>query len=169
MYSEENTKKYIESINGKIMMFRTMDWDIEFLKKITFIMKTDNYEAVLCFGCVGLFIAVNKNFLVAINYRRTKNMDFMTFISNAFKMIKMDFPASYLVREIFDNNYDYEKSYGALCKTQLISPVYFTMCPAKNLPKIIVRSCDNFDVVKYKNNYLCQTNIDKNDTNNNIL
>lgn len=157
------------NINGKNMMFRTMDWDLEFLKKVTFIMKTDNYEAITWFGCVGLFTASNNHFSVAINYRRTKSMDFMTVITNAFKTIRMDFPASYLMREIFDRDCDYKTAYDALCTSDLISPVYFTVCPKISQPTIIVRWCNSFEIVKCANNYLCQTNIDENNEGDNIL
>ncbi len=159
------------NINGKNMMFRTMDWDLEFLKKITFKMKTDNYEAITWFGCVGLFTASNKDYAIAINYRRTQNVNFLTIMANAFKTIKLDYPASYLLREIFDKNLDSKGAYDALRKCVLISPVYFTLCPKDYPPRIIVRTCDKFELVKYnsEDGYLCQTNIDDNNKGDNIL
>lgn len=159
------------NINGNNMMFRTMDWDLEFLKKITFKIKTKKYEAITWFGCVGLFTASNNSYAIAMNYRRTKNINFLSIMTNAFKTLKLDFPASYLIREIFDKDLDLETAYGSLKKCKLISPVYFTFCPIKKSPKIIVRTCDTYETIKYneEDGYICQTNIDYDNKGDNIL
>jgi hypothetical protein len=46
------------TINKKNVMFRTMDWPLDFLRKITFKMITPKYTAVTWFGCVGLRVGV---------------------------------------------------------------------------------------------------------------
>jgi len=118
---------------------------------------------------IGYFTAQNSEYAIAINYRRTQNIGLMSLIQNAMKTIKLYYPASYLVRHIFDSNQTSTNAYEMLKYTELISPVYFTLCPINYNPQIIVRSSKEHSIVKCKNGYVSQTNIDEDDVGDNIM
>jgi len=156
-------------VNGENMMFRTMDWDLPFLKKITYKLKTQSYEAITWFGCVGYFTAQNTEYSIAINYRRTQNIGLIALLQNAIKTINLDYPASYLVRHIFESKHNTKNAYELLKSTKLISPVYFTFCPFRYNPQIIVRSPNDYKLIKRENGYVSQTNIDNDNSGDNIM
>ena len=155
------------TINNKNVMFRTMDWPLDFLRKITFKMITPKYTAVTWFGCVGLFTACNTKHAVAINYRTTNTNGVMDMIGKvigkALQAFQHAWPTSYLVRHIFDNDLSSEEAEKLLNESQLISPTYFTFCPLVGTPKVIQRfATPSGTVISEKTDHvcLCQTNID---------
>lgn len=155
------------TINGQNAMFRTMDWPLDFLRKITFKMITPKYSAVTWFGCVGLFTACNTKHAVAINYRTTSTNGVVDMIGKvigkAIQAFQHSWPTSYLVRHIFDNDLSSSEAEDLLRTSQLISPTYFTFCPLVGTPKVIQRFATPEGTVvseKQKNVCLCQTNID---------
>jgi hypothetical protein len=163
-------------VNGQNMMFRTMDWSLDFLRKITFKIKTTKYQAITWLGCLGLFTCSNDDYAVAINFRKTRDVSkeedelgFISLIMNLTRMIKLHYPVSYLVRDVFENNYKFEEAYTKLCSEQLISPTYFSICPKNSTPSVIVRSIDSYVVIISDDNYISQTNIDDDNQGKDIL
>ncbi len=100
-------------------------------------------------------------------------MNITSLIKNAFKTIQLYFPSSYLVRVIFDQDMSTEKAHMNLTRTKIISPTYFTFCPSviENIkPCIITRSTTESTENTIKNDtYICQTNIDNDNSGDNIL
>jgi hypothetical protein len=68
--------------------FRTMDWEMEFLKKITIkvqFMKNDKYlfEAITWVGYMGIVTGMSKKHSIAVNYRRANG----TLMGNMWRVI----------------------------------------------------------------------------------
>jgi len=163
---------------GTKLLIRTMDWPMEFLKDFTIGLNiysgnTQIASAVTWVGCVGLFTATNliHKHTVCVNYRRTVEMSIGKFLKNAYRTKKMNFPISYLVREVITNTTGINDTIRSLELTKLISPVYFTVFDFANLDEskscIITRDCDKLVDTRYDN--LVQTNCDNDKTEPNIL
>lgn len=161
----------IFKINDDFLFFRTMDWPMEFLKDYTIglnIIKNKKLIAkiVTWTGYVGVLTVTNleKNYTIAINYRRTKNINFMTLVQNAFKTINGNWPIGYLVRWIIFNRK--KNPIKILKEYPLISPCYITFF-ANEKSCIITRSAEGVDNLRKTN--LMQTNCDWDKKTPNIL
>lgn len=149
--------------------FRTMDWEMGFLRNLTINVTfvkggKELYKATTWAGYVGVVTGTNREYSLALNYRRSNG----TLIGNVIRTMGMKWPVGYLIRYVFDNNMDYDQAYTALCTYKLISPCYITMCRFKDSAKIIVRNHDK--LVDFRqltndvnNGYLIQTNHDVNE------
>jgi hypothetical protein len=158
-------------INDDNVMFRTMDWPMHFLKQITYKAIYNNgldsqYSVISWFGCVGFFTACNKNFAIAINYRR--EIDNSNLLNCVYRTINLHWPSSYLVREIFEKNMSIANAYNLLQNSPIISPVYFTFLPVNDKGSIIQRGINSNTIVKATSD-LCQTNIDLDNSGSNIM
>jgi|688.fasta_scaffold486864_1 hypothetical protein len=158
-------------INDDNVMFRTMDWPMDFLKKITYKATYNNgidsqYSVISWFGCVGFFTACNPNFAIAINYRREANSG--NLLTCIYRTINLHWPSSYLVREIFEKNMSINYAYDLLQNSKIISPVYFTFLPVNDKGSVIQRGINSNTIVKPSSD-LCQTNIDVNNSGSNIM
>lgn len=120
--------------NDKVM-YRTMDWPMLFLKDLTIELEVVSsgevlFKATTWVGYVGIFTAMNYEYgySVAINYRRTKDVNLMAFISNAISTLSMKWPIGYYVREVFCDNVNYDTAKQRFKDALLISPTYISMC-----------------------------------------
>lgn len=142
--------------------FRTMDWDMPFLKYMTieveFIKNGKTlFIAPTFVGYVGIFTAIAKNkYSIALNYRRSNG----TLLGNVQKALRMIWPAGYLLRNVMEKEYDIDTLIDVLCKTELISPCYITIVSPINDIIVLVRDSKKLVEKKTDDNYLIQTNID---------
>jgi acid ceramidase len=165
----------ITNVDNKQTFFRTMDWPMTFLKDITIdvdFIKNNKiiYKATTWIGYVGILTAtVPYKYSLAINYRKTNNVSFTTFLKKFYKLSSMNWPIGYLIRNVCENNLNYDVALNILCKANLISPCYITICDAINIINPIVITRDPSAYKIYKKNYIIQTNCDQNKYTPNIL
>lgn len=135
-------------INGNNALFRTMDWELPFLKKITYeahYYKSGSklYSAIAWYGGVGQFTCVNDEFAVSINYRRNNN----SFYQNLKRCLAGYWPVSYIVRRVFEENLPGFIAQTVLHNSPLIAPTYFTFVHRSGSPKVFIRdpiNCQTF-------------------------
>lgn len=150
--------------------FRTMDWEMEFLKKITIkVQFTRNgkylFEAITWVGYMGIVTGMSNKHSIAVNYRRANG----TLMGNMWRVINLDWPIGYLIRDILENNHSTERALWLLSDCKLVSPCYVTLCPGSGDAYIITRDHDKLVNIKNLrgNKYIVQTNSDDiNDVNN---
>lgn len=165
----------ITNVNNKQTFFRTMDWPMEFLKDVTIdvdFVKNDKviYRATTWVGYVGILTATVPNkYSLSINYRRTKNMSFTGIFEKLYKLGTMNWPIGHLIRTICENDQNYDVALKNLCKADLISPCYITLCDASNImkPVVITRNPHLFKI--YENTFVVQTNCDQDKNEPDIL
>ena len=152
--------------------FRTMDWEMDFLKKITIkvrFMKNNKllYEAVTWVGYVGIVTGMSRNHSIAVNYRQSDG----SFMGSMWRIISFHWPIGYLIRDILENNYDTVKTLRILSNSKLVSPCYITLCPGKGDAYIITRDHDKLVSIRNFNEstYIVQTNCDDINDENNIM
>lgn len=157
---------------GKNVMFRTMDWDLELLKKLTCELKfTKNnktiFKAVSWGGYIGILTAlVPKKYSLAVNYRRSSNGTLLTSLK---RIIGLAWPVGYLCRHLLEKELDYDIIKQQLIECNLVSPCYFILCNHQSTSHKIIRDCDTcVDSIK-TDQYLIQTNKDPGITQTNIL
>ena len=155
-------------------MFRTMDWAMDFLKEITYqaiFIKNGKaiFEAVCWLGSVGVFTgkSLTNDYSIAINYRRVNDMTTKQIMQNYLFTINMNWPVSYLVRNILENEFDYEKAFYNLSHAQIISPVYYIINNFNHKATIIRRTPDDKEILQ--NDILIQTNCDDQETGLDIM
>lgn len=156
---------FVIPISNIRTMFRTMDWAINFLKEITYqaiFIKNGKpiFEAVCWLGSVGIFTAKSliNDYSLAINYRRVNNMSMSQVMQNYLLTINMNWPVSYLVRNILENEFNYEKALFNLSYAKTISPVYYIINNFNEKATIIRRISDDKEILQ--NDILIQTNCD---------
>ena len=163
----------IMNINGDNFYFRTMDWEMEFLKNITIklnIIKDDKIigTAVTWLGYVGfLTCQVNNDYKIAINYRRTKIVNFVSIMGNFTKITSGYWPIGYVVRDVLEKQLKYNEAVEVLQNINLISPCYITIYSYNDKSVIITRNSTNVEYIRFDN--LVQTNCDYNESEPNIL
>jgi beta subunit of N-acylethanolamine-hydrolyzing acid amidase len=159
----------ITNVNDKPVMFRTMDWDLSFLKELTVelsVLRNGQEIAVVptWVGCVGFFTAYIKgkdeNYAIALNYRRTFQSSeggLLAILKNAVRILRLIWPCSYLIRYICESHASFDNAKWILSSFRLISPCYLTLFhPTKSC--IITRDAD--EAVNIRQEPLYQTNID---------
>jgi len=165
-----NGKEGDENMN---IHFRTMDWEMDFLKELTIhvkFIKDDNivFEGITWAGYVGIVTGMSSSYSLAVNYRRSNG----TLLGNVFRTMTMKWPVGYLVRYILEQDMNINRAMRVLENTQLISPCYITICPSSGNAFVLIRDCDklikrrSFDTGK---SYLVQTNCDNLDDINDIM
>jgi len=163
------------TIGSETYLYRTMDWEMPFLKDITIglqIKRNGEYisHVVTWLGCVGFFTAssITNKYSVAINYRRTQEMDVTTSLTNGIRCVAGIYPICYLVREII-NSQNLSDAIKTFKDTELISPCYIILYNQiqTNESVVITRDYDKAINVRYTN--LIQTNCDYNKLVPNIL
>lgn len=159
-------------IGDEKSLFRTMDWDLPFLKKITYSVDYHKngkylYSAVTWFGCVGQFTVSNSEMAMSINYRRCRSD---TLTSNIYRCLNLYMPASYSLRFVMENQMSYAKAVAYLAITKMIAPTYINIVQfEKNLLEGCVISINSkgYDIFEGK---FVQTNHDyKNDNQDNVI
>lgn len=169
------TSAILETSEGPLF-FRTMDWPYEFLKSYTIgltILKDGKKIAktITWLGYIGYLTVAHlkKKYVIAINYRRTKEINLTTILNNAVRTFNMAWPIGYLVREIVNNptNLSSKEVLKKLENSPLISPCYITFYSTKIKSRIITRDADK--TVSCRKVDLIQTNCDWNKSAPNIL
>jgi hypothetical protein len=159
----------ITNADGKPVMFRTMDWDLSFLRELTVelsVLRNGQEIAVIptWVGCVGFFTAFirgkDENYAIALNYRRTFQSSeggLLTILKNTVRTLRLIWPCSYLIRYICESHASFDNAKWILSSFRLISPCYLTLFhPTKSC--IITRDAD--EAVDIRHELLYQTNID---------
>lgn len=163
----------VTKIENNYTMFRTMDWPLDFLKKLTIDLIFTKKGKVVFYatswvGYIGILTAtVPKKYSLAVNYRRTENITFNSIIKNTLNVMKMHWPIGYLIREVCTNNLSNIEMKDMLCNSALVAPCYITICFADREPEIITRDTNNFKI--HKNKFVVQTNCDQNKISPDIL
>ncbi len=149
--------------DNKVFHFRSMDWEMEFLKPITINVLFSKNNEVLFKGTtwpgyVGLLTAMRPHeYAISINYRRLNE----SFFKNIYYGLTSCWPISFLVRHVLTQCSNYKEAKFILQEAQLMAPVYITLS-SKNSGTIITR--DRLMNVKPLNlkeySILIQTNID---------
>lgn len=156
------------------IFFRTMDWPLDFLKKLTVDLEFQKlgktiFVATSWVGYVGIATATVKGkYSVAMNFRLTKDQTISNILSNIYALLNMKWPVGYLIREVCTSECSYNKMLVDFCKSPIVSPCYLTVCPASTeLPFIITRDPDGFDITEGE--YVVQTNCDQSKVEPDIL
>lgn len=164
---------YDENIKAPVH-FRTMDWALPDLKKMTIRVefqrdKKTVYTAVTWAGYVGVLTAMKSGeFSVALNYRSTGG----SIVDNLKNLVKSNWPGGYLIRYVMESKLSCTDVIATLCKSTLVAPCYFTICGSDvDTCTVIIRDRNKYTLNKMSNNRIVQTNIDPDDDNrnNNIL
>lgn len=151
-------------INNKDFYFRTLDWRMGFLRNITiFLDIVKNGEtigtAVTWVGYIGFATCNVKNqYNVALNYRLTKPMNLTTLCENIYKTINLQWPITYLIRAILENELSYDDAISNFTNNILISPCYISIYSKIHKSVIITRDPDS--LVSIRDHDLVQTNCD---------
>jgi hypothetical protein len=162
----------VTKVDDQYMLYRTMDWPMEFLKSITInvnFMKNNKilYHSTTFLGYVGCFTCTIPNKCsLAINYRRTTEMNTLNTLNNVYSIMTMKWPIGYLIRDVCEKheNIDIKKT---LLYSELISPCYIIMCSVLKNPIIIERNPTTHKITE--NEYVVQTNCDQDKQEPNIL
>jgi len=164
----------ILNIGDKEFFFRTMDWQMPFLKEITIGLNIKKGPELIgkvtsWLGYVGYLTAtqIPAGYTMAINYRRTKDISITTIFGNLFRTIRMKWPVGYLFRYIIDSGMSHNNAKNLLVTAELISPSYLTLYVPKGKSCIITRDCDKTSNIR--DTSLIQTNCDWDKTEPDIL
>ena len=159
----------VTKVNDEPIFIRTMDWEMEFLKKLTIELEFVRDGKTLFIsptwvGCVGLFtVHIPNKYSIAINYRRTKSVNFWAIAQNIYNVISMRWPVSYLVRRIAESDDSYQVALTKLKFAPLVSPCYITVFNATDKSYVITRGVDNYTMSTINDSKdIIQTNRDDN-------
>jgi hypothetical protein len=151
-------------VNDKNVFFRTMDWPMNVLKKLTINLDVYKNNKLIShvptwIGCVGFFTTyMNNEYAIAINYKRLNGFSVSSIYGNIKKLLNMYWPASYLVREICEQQYDRKMAIELLEKAKLVSPCYFTVFNENGKSCVITRESENYTT--RESEHIIQTNCD---------
>lgn len=151
-------------IMGKDFYFRTLDWRMDFLKKITIglnIVKNGKIigTAITWIGYIGFTTCnVNDEYNIALNYRNTKPLNFLSLSENMYKIVKFYWPITYLIRNVLENELPYEDAVSELSDNLLVSPCYISVFSKYHKSVIITR--DPESLVSIRDYDLVQANCD---------
>ncbi len=148
--------------------YRTMDWPMDFLKKLTCRLTFEKhgrtlYTAISWAGYIGVLTGMSENYGLAVNFRRSDG----NLLKNATRAVEMCWPVGYLCRSLLAKGLSYKEMENALKTAPLISPCYFTLCSAID-SCVIAREPDS-TVDYFSELPLIQTNKDRRGDDNNIL
>lgn len=155
-------------VGDEYIHFRTMDWDMPALKKITFTYQMYDknkylFDAIGWAGCVGCFTAFKKNkYTISLNYRRSNSENF-NLMNNVMPLIKGFYPHSYFIRRLLSSDVD---PYLSIKNAKFISPAYYVITSEKFSGAI---GRDRESVVFVKEAPIVQTNCDEIYKGDNIL
>lgn len=159
------------NINGKMYHYRTMDWDMVFLKALTIHVqfKKNNkllFEGITWAGYIGILTAMVPNeYSLSINYRRSNG----NLIGNIMKASKMHWPIGYLCRNLLESETSFDDFIKILDCTDLISPCYVTLCHKSGNSVVLIRDSDKCVDKITSSTCVIQTNKDPGPTDVNIL
>lgn len=162
--------------------FRTMDWEMPDLKRMTLQLEVFRngqllYYSTTWVGYLGCLTVMRpNNYTIAVNYRRTPTTSDQPNIWTNFRnLVSYYWPVGYVVKHTIENYSDLYQAKDYLEKALLISPTYFTIC-GKYDGFLITRKYNGLALptlrlINMKERYLVQTNIDwsNQDPRDNIL
>jgi len=163
----------VTKVKGKNTFFRTMDWPLEVLKKLTIKLQVYKNKKLIAIvptwiGCVGFFTSyIPNNYAIAINYKKCQGINLLSIFNNVKKIVNMYWPASYLIRQICENQYDINTAIKICEQSKLISPCYFTIFNEHGISTCITRTSEDYKTLT--NDIIIQTNCDNNKEIPNIL
>lgn len=155
----------VTKYNNDYVFFRTMDWPLDFLNKITIdleFIKNGNllYKATSWVGYLGVATAtVPGKYSIAMNFRLTKERTITNLMGNVGSLIGLKWPTGYLIREVCESNTDYDTMLVQLSNSKIVSPCYLTVCGVTDKPKIITRDPDDYKITRGE--FTVQTNCDQ--------
>ena len=161
----------VMKVKGLNVHYRTMDWDLPDLKKVTIDLEFIKegkvvFKGISWAGYIGIMTGkIPKKYSVALNYRRSNG----NLLGNATRATSMCWPIGYLIRSTLEKEYDFNIALKAFSRTYLISPCYITMCNSSGHSYIITRDCDKCLSKLKSDNFLIQTNVDYDKDEPNIL
>jgi acid ceramidase len=162
---------------GYNLHFRTMDWEMDFLRDLTINVEFYKkgrllFKGVTWAGYVGIVTGMNESYSIAINYRRSNG----TIMGNMMRTLRMKWPIGYLTRHIYEQDLWFSDAREMLQFSPLIAPCYITLCASTaKIGNSVVLVRDNKETVNIKHigfedrPYLVQTNCDDNEDINNIM
>lgn len=152
----------IFKFKGNNLHFRTMDWDMDILKKVTvnLVFKKNNqvlFGATSWVGYVGIMTGMmSGQYTVALNYRRSKGNLFDNFM----RTLAQKWPIGYLIRYVLENNYSLGQALDMFKYSLLIAPCYITVSDSQNRCHNIIREHDSLVNYIVSDDWICQTNND---------
>lgn len=155
----------ITKSNGDYVFFRTMDWPMSWLNKLTVDLEFIQngkilYKATSWVGYVGIATATVPNkYSIAMNFRLTKERTMTNILGNISLLVGLKWPVGYLIRQVCENNYDYDTMIVILCSSDIVSPCYLTICGVDEKPNIITRDPSAYKITRGE--YAVQTNCDQ--------
>lgn len=166
--------------NGKIIHYRTMDWEMPELKELTInveFVRGDKhiFSATTWAGYVGVMTGLKAGVCtLALNYRNSGDSIF----TNLNRSINGAWPVGFLMRHLLETETSYDKIKHYLEISPLISPCYLTIGGLESgVGVVLSRTRDSVDKIqilgKNDHDFIVQTNIDHDKehyiTANNIL
>lgn len=131
--------------NGTIHHFRTMDWDLSVLKKLTIVVdfyrdKKRVFSTVTWAGYVGIFTGMrtagSESWAIAVNFRRTPKTG--SLLNNMQNAISGNWPIGFLVRNTLASSYTFKEAEKVFSEESLISPTYFSISGINKIEGVIL-------------------------------
>lgn len=154
----------VVNCDGTNMFYRTMDWPLDYLKKLTCKLDFKRngrviFTSISWAGFIGILTAmVPSKYAISVNFRTSDG----NLLGNAKRCLTMSWPTGYLVRELLEMELSYDDLIYQLQACHLISPCYFTVCNATGVSNVIIRDFDKCvqTLSSAEAGYLIQTNKD---------
>jgi hypothetical protein len=150
-------------LDGELIHFRTMDWPLMELKKLTIQINFQKenktqYSVITWAGYIGALTAMKPGLCsISLNYRQTTGSLFQ----NVKNLTKGYWPAGYLIRHVMEHNMNYAQILDHLTQSNLVAPCYIIVCGLESDQCVnIVRDRESFKVYKMHQDKIVQTNID---------
>lgn len=159
------------NLNGKMFHYRTMDWEMMFLKKLTIEVdfQRDNktiFTAITWAGYIGVLTAIVPNqYSMSINFRRSNG----NLVGNFIRATSMHWPIGYLCRILLEKQSSYVQFIDDMSNANTISPCYVTVCHKNGTLNVITRDCDKVVSIRTDEYNVVQTNKDLGETDVDIL
>lgn len=140
-------------VNNKIL-FRVMDWPLEFLKKLTIdlkVMKNGNvlYYATTWVGYTGILTSTKPGMnAVAVNNRGTFSTSLYEYVKEKGSSLINKTQVGLALRYANEHYRDEEDFLRYLKNIKLISPCYFTVCSLSRTSRVIIRGTDDHRIIE---------------------
>ena len=151
------------SIEGAPVMFRTMDWKLPILKKLTILLEVRKdgkplYRAVTWVGCVSIYTAIayppderHPPWIVAMNCRKTNPLYLPR---NLLRLVMGKSSPGYAIRHALDSGMSYEEVLAFFTRQDYISPSFMTFVGARRpLTRPSTDYCPHVSVMAHLANF----------------
>jgi hypothetical protein len=161
------TSGNVDSKDGSPYHFRTMDWDMEILRKLTIEVEYQKkgvpvFIATQWVGFVGILTGMRvSGWSISLNYRYLG----LFLLRNFLSVLASYEPIEFLIRELLEGEPEYDKAIKALSSAYLVSPCYLTVTGNKTGEGCIItrdrqEEQKRLSLHDSKHGFLVQTNID---------